>query len=52
MGTLYGFVPLDRGWLTPGWGIFIALLSLTWSAFFQRETDLGFRLTKIAETLR
>ncbi|WP_293519956.1 hypothetical protein [Phenylobacterium sp.] len=52
MGTLYGFVPLDRAWLTPGWGVFIALLSLTWSAFFQRETDLGFRLTKIDETLR
>lgn len=52
MGTLYGFVPLDRAWLTPGWGVFIALLSLTWSAFFQRETDLGFRLTKIDETQR
>lgn len=32
--------------------MFIAGLSLTWTAFFQRETDLGIRLTKIDEALR
>ncbi|MFN7359344.1 hypothetical protein [Brevundimonas sp.] len=52
MGTLYGFVPLDRAWLAPMWGVFIAWLSLTWAAFFQHETDLGIRLTKIDEALR
>ncbi len=52
MGTLYGFVPWDSFWLVPMWVVFIAWLSLTWAAFFQRETDLGIRLTKIDEALR
>lgn len=52
MGTSYGFVPWDRVWLIPMWGVFIAWLSLTWTAFFKRETDAGIRLTKIDEGLR
>ena len=34
------------------WAASLAWLSLTWSAFFARETDRGLRLTRIDERLR
>lgn len=34
------------------WAASLAWLSLTWSAFFTRETDRGLRLTRIDERLR
>ena len=34
------------------WIAFAAWISLTWSAFLTRETDLGLRLTKIDEAIR
>lgn len=52
MGHIYGIQPLGGGWLLAFWLATAAWLSLTWSAFFARETDLGLRLTKIDEALR
>ncbi len=34
------------------WVVMLAWLSLTWAAFFKRESDLGIRLTRIDESLR
>jgi hypothetical protein len=52
MGTLYGFVPVLEGQLTLMWLIFAVWLSLTWSAFFLRETDRGIKLSKADEFIR
>lgn len=52
MGKIYGFVPLDGMGLTVMWVVFAAWVSLTWSAFLARESDLGLRLTKIDEAIR
>ncbi|MEM1263166.1 MAG: hypothetical protein AAGH76_12275 [Pseudomonadota bacterium] len=52
MGNIYGLQPYGGGWLTVIWVATAAWLSLTWSAFIFRETDLGIRLTKIDEWLR
>ncbi len=52
MGHIYGLQPLGGGWLVGMWIGFALWLSLTWSAFFARESDLGIRLTKIDEALR
>lgn len=52
MGNIYGFQPLGGWWLVLMWVLFAFWLSLTWSAFFKRETDLGIRLTKIDEAIR
>lgn len=52
MGFNLGTQPLGGQWLTLMWVVFAAWLSLTWSAFFTRDTDLGLRLTKIDEAIR
>ena len=52
MGNLYGFVPILDGYIGLMWIGFALWLSLTWSAFFTRVTDLGIRLTKIDEAVR
>lgn len=52
MGHLYGLQPLGGAWLTGMWIVFAAWISLTWSAFLTRETDMGLRLTKIDEWIR
>lgn len=52
MGNIYGFQPYGGRWLVGMWVAFAAWLTLTWSAFLARESDLGIRLTKIDEALR
>lgn len=52
MGHIYGLQPWGGSFLTIMWIGFFAWLSLTWSAFIKRETDLGLTLTKIDEALR
>jgi hypothetical protein len=52
MGHIYGFQPYGGIWLVVMWCTILAWLSLTWAAFFTRETDLGISLTKIDEKLR
>jgi len=52
MGQLYGFVPFLDGLIWLLWIVFAAWLTLTWSAFFFRETERGVRLSKIDEKIR
>jgi hypothetical protein len=52
MGNIYGYQPLGGWWLVGMWIAFAAWISLTWSAFLYRETDVGLRLTKIDEMIR
>jgi hypothetical protein len=53
MGKLFGFVPLLDGagvwWM---WLFFAVWLSMTWTAFLKRETDIGIRVTRAEEVLR
>jgi len=53
MGKLYGFVPMLEGagiwWM---WLFFTIWLAMTWTAFIQRESNLGILVTKIEEMLR
>ncbi len=53
MGALYGYHPLrDTAWVVGMW-IFVAFwLGITFSAFANRGTDLGVKLTKIDESFR
>jgi len=52
MGAIIGTQPLDGPWIIGMW-IFVALwLSITWSAFAKRGTDLGVRLTRMDEAIR
>ena len=44
--------PYGGLWIWVIWLSTLAWLSLTWSAFFYRETDTGIRLTKIDEAIR
>lgn len=53
MGKIYGFVPLLDGagvWLM--WLFFAVWLAMTWTAFIQRETDIGIKVTRAEELLR
>lgn len=52
MGTIYGFIPVLEGNLTWMWLFFAVWLGMTWTAFFQRETDLGIAVTLWEERLR
>lgn len=52
MGYNLGVQPLGGPWLVGMWVAFAAWLSLTWAAFFTRDTDLGLLLTKIDERIR
>lgn len=53
MGKIYGFVPLLDGvgvwWM---WLFFAVWLTMTWTAFIKRETDLGLAVTRFEELLR
>lgn len=53
MGKIYGFVPSLEGagvwWM---WLFFAVWLAMTWTAFIQRETDLGIAVTRAEELLR
>jgi hypothetical protein len=49
MGNIYGLQPFGGGWLWLIWGVMLAWLALTWSAFLSRETDRGLLLTRIDE---
>lgn len=52
MGHLFGLQPYGGGYLTGIWVAMLIWLTLTWAAFFARETDLGLRLTRVDEGLR
>jgi hypothetical protein len=51
MGYNLGAHPFEN-LIVPVWIVMLAWLSLTWAAFFTRETDLGITLTRIDERLR
>ena len=52
MGYFWGMHGYGGMSLVIMWIVFLAWLSLTWMAFFKRETDAGIRLTKIDEAIR
>ena len=52
MGHFWGVQPWGGHFLTGMWIALAAWLSLCWSAFYFRETDLGIRLTKYDEAIR
>lgn len=52
MGALLYMHDYGGSWLVIMWLVFAAWLSLTWMAFFKRETDAGIRLTRIDEAIR
>lgn len=52
LGHLWNVQPYGGPWLTAMWVATAAWLSLTWGAFFYRETDTGIRLTRIDEAIR
>ncbi len=52
MGNIYGLQPYGGNYLTAMWITIAAWMALCWAAFFNRESDLGLRLTKIDESLR
>ncbi len=52
MGFFWGMHGYGGMSLVIMWVVFLAWLSLTWMAFFKRETDAGIRLTKIDEAIR
>ncbi|MGI9263262.1 MAG: hypothetical protein ACR2QR_14545 [Woeseiaceae bacterium] len=52
MGAILNVQPLQGPWIVGMW-IFVAFwLSITYSAFFKRGTDLGVKLTRIDESFR
>jgi len=52
MGAIISAQPLKGPWIVGMW-VFVAFwLSITYSAFFNRGTDLGVKLTKIDESFR
>ena len=52
MGAIGNYHPLDGPWIVGMW-IFVAIwLGITFSAFFNRGTDLGLKLTKMDEAIR
>ena len=52
MGFFWGMHGYGGMSLVIMWIVFLGWLSLTWMAFFKRETDAGIRLTKIDEAIR
>lgn len=53
MGAILGTQPFITGsWITVMWVLVVAWLSITYSAFFKRGTDLGLTMTKIDEAIR
>jgi len=52
MGTFWGVQPYNGPWLVAMWIIFIPWISLTWTAFYHRDTPRGFALNRIEEKIR
>jgi len=52
MGTFWGVQPYNGPWLVAMWLIFIPWISLTWTAFYHRDTPKGFALNRIEEKIR
>ena len=52
MGALLNVQPLQGSWIVGMWIFVIFWLSITFSAYYNRGTDLGVRLTKIDESFR
>ncbi|MEJ2534310.1 MAG: hypothetical protein P8008_02275 [Gammaproteobacteria bacterium] len=52
MGHIYGIQPWGGAFLVVMWLFFAIWLSITWAAFFYRETDRGLALTKFDERIR
>jgi hypothetical protein len=52
MGNIYGLQPYGGNFLTVMWIVVAVWLTLCWAAFFNRETNLGVRLTKYDEYVR
>ncbi len=52
MGALLNVQPLQGPWIVGMWVFVAGWLSITFTAFFKRGTDLGVRLTKIDESFR
>ncbi len=52
MGALLNVQPLQGPWIVGMWIVVAFWLSITYSAFFKRGTDLGVKLTKIDESFR
>jgi len=51
MGYNLGAHPYEN-LIAPVWIVMLAWLTLTWTAFIKRETDIGLRVTRIDEQLR
>ena len=52
MGALLQVQPLQGPWIVGMWVLVAGWLTITYSAFFKRGTDLGVKLTKIDESFR
>ena len=52
MGAILNTQPLTGSWIVAMWIATAAWLSITWSAFAKRGTDLGIKLTKTDEAIR
>lgn len=52
MGNILGVQPLGGPWIVGMWIFVAGWLSLTWTAYAKRGTDLGVTLTKIDEAIR
>ncbi len=52
MGAIGGYQPLTGSWITGMWIAVAAWLSITYSAYFKRGTDIGLTLTKMDEAIR
>ena len=52
MGAILQVQPLHGAWITGMWIFVAGWLAITYSAFFNRGTDLGVRMTKIDESFR
>lgn len=52
MGTFWGVQPYGGKWLVLVWLLFIPWISLTWTAFYHRDTPKGFAINKIEEKIR
>ncbi|MEM9303049.1 MAG: hypothetical protein AAGE01_13110 [Pseudomonadota bacterium] len=52
LGNILGVQPLGGPWIVGMWLFVACWLSITWTAFAKRGTDLGVRLTQIDEYIR
>lgn len=52
MGALLNVQPLQGPWIVGMWIFVAGWLAITYSAFFNRGTDLGVKLTKLDESFR